>query len=418
MQKKTTIEFDLILLAAGKGERMGFEKQFAIIGNLPVWKIALENIRTHPACHSVIVVFPKNTNIDQTFFKKNPNISWIYGGQTRGESVWSALKFHSKSLLTKPYVAIHDAARPILPHSVLDRIIKHLEIGEKAVIPVLNASDTIKTFTGSYITGTLRRDELVSAQTPQIFKTDIIKKSYQDLFKKTQRQNALNIEFNLSDDSSLVEMNGIKVAIVAGSPYLQKITFKEDFNQLKQLLELNNETRVATGYDVHKFRSWRNDETKHNIKICGVEIEHDFAIEAHSDGDVGIHALCDAIFGCLADGDIGRHFPSTDNTWKNVNSETFLKYAIKKVENANAKINFIDLTIICEMPRIEPQREKMKMRLAQICGMPMQSISVKSTTSETLGFTGRREGLSAFATVTLSFPLTDSRNNYIEFSNE
>ncbi len=412
MKKNSIIEFDLILLAAGKSARAGFEKQFAIIGNMPLWQIALENISSHPACHSVIVVFPKNTNVENTFFKNYPKINWIYGGNTRSESVWNALKFHSKSLLKRPYVAIHDAARPILPHSVLDRIIKHLELGEKAVIPVLNTSDTIKTYSGPYVTETLKRDELVSAQTPQIFKTDIIKKSYQNLFTKTQKLKLSKTDINLSDDSSVVEMYGIKVALVTGSPYLQKITYEEDFNILKQLLESNIETKVATGYDVHKFRSWSEKETEHNIKICGVEIENDFAIEAHSDGDVGIHALCDAIFGCLADGDLGSHFPPSDKKWKNANSEIFLKYAMKKVTKANATINLVDITIICEMPKISPQREKMKKRLAEICEMPIQKFSIKSTTSETLGFTGRREGLSAIATVTLSLPVVNNRNKY------
>lgn len=412
MEKTPKIEFDLILLAAGRGERVGFEKQFAIIGKHPVWRIALDKIRFHSACKSVIVVFPKNYQIDQTLFNENPTINWVYGGNTRSESVWNALKFYKNSIAKKPYIAIHDAARPNLPHAVLDRMINQLQMGEKAVIPVLNAIDTIKTHSKSYITKTLKRDELVYAQTPQIFQAELIESSYRNLFTNTQRQYSPNSDFSVSDDSSLVEMSGIKVAMVAGSPNLHKITYREDFNQLKELLEKNFETRVATGYDVHKFRSWSLHENKRNIKICGIEIEHDFAIVAHSDGDVGIHALCDAIFGCLADGDIGSHFPPTDKKWKNVNSETFLKYAIEKVLNADAIINFIDITIICEMPKIGPKREKMKERLAEICGLHERRISIKATTSETLGFTGRREGLSAIATVTLSYPKTNEKDEF------
>ena len=417
MKKNFAIEFDVILLAAGKGERTRFQKQFAIIGKLPIWQIALDNIRFHSACHSVIVVFPPKTNINQTFFNENPQINWVYGGDTRSASVWNALKFRSKLPSKKPYVAIHDAARPILPSAVLERLIEKLQIGEKAVIPVLDTIDTIKKFDGVHVSETLKRNELVSAQTPQIFKTEIIEDSYKNLFMGTQSQNILKKEFYASDDSSLVERNGIKVAMVVGSPKLQKITFKEDLILLKQLLETNYETRVATGYDVHKFRPWDTSEKRHSIKICGVEIDHEFAIEAHSDGDVGIHALCDAIFGCLADGDIGTHFPPSNKKWKDANSETFLKYALKKVENADAKINFIDITIICEMPRIGPNREKMIMRLAKICNMQTQGISIKATTSERLGFTGRKEGLSAIATVTMSVAAMNNRELNNEFFN-
>ncbi len=411
MKKYSLIEFDVILLAAGKGERMGFEKQFATIGKIPLWRYALDNIITHPACNSIIVVFPEKTNIDQTLFNENPRLSWVIGGNTRSASVWNALKFHRNSLSRKPFVAIHDAARPILPHPVLDRIIEQLQMGEKAVIPVLNTSDTIKSFSGSYITRTLKRDELVSAQTPQIFATEIIERSYEILYAKMHKQNLSNTEMNFSDDSSLVEMNGIKVAFVTGSPHLQKITFKEDFYHLKQLLETNFETRVATGYDVHKFRPWKAKEANHCIKLCGIEIEHDFAIEAHSDGDVGIHALCDAIFGCLADGDIGSHFPPSNNKWKNANSETFLKYAIRKVRDADAAIKFIDLTIICELPKIGPKRDEIKKQLGKLCNIQMQSISIKATTSEKLGFIGRKEGLSAIATVTMTIPAKINEKN-------
>ena len=405
MNQKTIIEFDLILLAAGKGERMGFKKQFATIGNLPIWRIALDQIRTHSSCKTVIIVFPKNAYIDQSFFDENPDTKWIHGGDTRCISVWNALNFYETQSSQKPYLAIHDAARPILPHSVLDEMILKLEQGEKAVIPVLNASDTIKTCSFPYILGTLKREELVFAQTPQLFKTEIIQSSYKNFFSNKRSDKLAKLAFNPSDDSSLVELNGTKVAVVPGSKKLQKLTIKEDYNYLKHILEERFETRVATGYDVHKFRPWGDNETRRKIMICGVEIEHDAAIEAHSDGDVGIHALCDAIFGCLADGDIGSHFPPNDEKWKNVNSEIFLEYAIRKVIDARAKINFLDITLICELPKIGPERIKMKKRLASICNLPIERISIKATTSETLGFTGRKEGLSAIATVTLILPI-------------
>ena len=416
MKQKNEITFDLILLAAGKGERMGFEKQFAPINGQPIWQIALEQIRHYPACNTIIVVFPKTAPIDQAFFDKNSALRWVYGGGSRSDSVWNALQYYNSLTAKSPYIAIHDAARPMLDHAVLDRMIDKIREGEKAVIPTLNASDTIKKYSqktysgtkhsGRHITKTLNRDELVLAQTPQLFEADIIQTSYRTIFAKQTENGRNGDEYNPSDDSSLVEANGTKVAIVTGSPNLRKITVKEDFDYLKHLLAHHFETRTATGYDVHKFRSWTANDTSHHIKICGVEVEHDYGIDAHSDGDVGIHALCDAIFGCLADGDIGTHFPPSDDKWKDADSELFLNYAMQKIQNAGAKIILLDVTIICEMPKIGPERQRMKNRLAEMCNLPMNRISIKATTSEKLGFTGRKEGLSAFATATISLPLS------------
>ena len=419
MKQKNEITFDLILLAAGKGERMGFEKQFALINGQPIWQIALEQIRHYPACNTIIVAFPKTAPIDKAFFDKNSALRWVYGGASRSDSVWNALQYYNSLTAKSPYIAIHDAARPMLDHAVLDRMMDKIRQGEKAVIPTLDASDTIKKFSKKtysatkhsgtkysrrHITKTLNRDKLVLAQTPQLFEANIIQTSYRNIFAKQTENGRNGDEYNPSDDSSLVEANGTKVAIVTGSPNLRKITVKEDYDYLKHLLEQNFETRTATGYDVHKFRSWTADDTSHHIKICGVEVEHDYGIDAHSDGDVGIHALCDAIFGCLADGDIGSHFPPSDERWKNADSELFLNYAINKIQSAGGRVILLDVTIICEMPKIEPERHKMKNRLAKICGLPMNRISIKASTSEKLGFTGRKEGLSAFATATLSLP--------------
>ncbi len=406
MKQTNKRTFDLILLAAGKGERMGFEKQFATINGLPIWQIALEQIRHYPFCNTIIVVFPKNATIDQSFFDKNSALKWIYGGASRSDSVWNALQYYNTMNAKSPYIAIHDAARPLLEHAVLDRIMAKISEGEKAVIPTLKATDTTKKFSGLHITETLKRDELVLVQTPQIFEAVIIQTSYRNIFAKQTVNGRKEDEYNPSDDSSLVEANGTKVAIVTGSPNLRKITVKEDYDYLKHLLEQNFETRTATGYDVHKFRSLTANDTSHHIKICGVEVKHDYGIDAHSDGDVGIHALCDAIFGCLADGDIGSHFPPSDDKWKDANSELFLKYAMNKIQSAGGRVILLDVTIICEMPKIEPERQRMKNRLAEICSLPMSRISIKATTTEKLGFMGRKEGLSAFATATLSLPLS------------
>ena len=402
MKQKHNTYFDLILLAAGRSERMGFEKQFAIINELPIWQIALENVRNYCFCKNIIVVFPKNMNINQNYFNESKQLHWVHGGNTRSQSVWNALLYLNSMKTQNSYIAIHDAARPIVPHNVLDRMTTKLKEGEKAVIPVLNATDTIKTYSENYVTGTLNRDELVTVQTPQIFESSIIQDSYRRIFAKKSNLPQSEEDMNTTDDSSFVEANGIKVAIVPGSPYLTKLTFKKDFNVLKQLLEPISETRTATGYDVHKFRPWATNETERNIRICGVEVEHEYGIDAHSDGDVGIHALCDAIFGCLADGDIGSHFPPSENKWKNADSKFFLDYAINKIKGSGGKIILLDVTIICETPKIGPKRQKMKERLAEICNLPIERVSVKATTSEKLGFTGRNEGISAFATATLS----------------
>ena len=401
-EQKHKINFDLILLAAGKSERMGFEKQFAEINKRPIWLIALESLQNHSSCKNIIVVFPKNANINQTFFEQNSELNWVYGGNTRCQSVWNALQYCNSLKAKNSYIAIHDAARPIVPHDVLDRMLKKLKEGEKAVIPALNVIDTIKTFSNSYVAKTLNRDELVTVQTPQIFEAKVIQNSYRTIFAKKNNNKPSRDELNTTDDSCLVETKGIKVAIVEGSPNLTKLTVKRDYDVLKQLLEPISENRTATGYDVHKFRSWTDDETKRHISICGVEVAHEYGIDAHSDGDVGIHAICDAIFGCLADGDIGSHFPPSQNKWKNADSKIFLEYAMNKIEEVGGKVILLDVTIICETPKIGPERQKMKERLAKICNLTIDRISVKATTSEKLGFIGRNEGISAFATATLS----------------
>ena len=404
MKQKSKIEFDFILLAAGSGQRMGFAKQFATINNTPIWKIALNHIKDHPSCAQIIVVFPNSTEIDHSFFDMNSNINWIYGGKTRSHSVWNALKYLRDNPNNSSYIAIHDAARPIIPHIVIDRIVEKTSTGEKAVIPTLPASDTVKIFSGNHISHTLDRNQLVMIQTPQIFEARVITESYGKYFDSDTQDIILEQSFP-SDDASLVEANGIAVAIIEGSPDLKKLTIKEDFDNLEQRLNAGFETRTANGYDVHKFRDWQQQETCREIKICGVSLKHEAGLDAHSDGDVGLHALCDAIFGCLADGDIGSHFPPSEERWRNADSEIFLKYAINKVSDAGGKIKLLDVTIICELPKITPVRKQMRQRISEICALPLRRVSIKATTSEKLGFMGRKEGLAAIAAATISLPI-------------
>ena len=226
-------------------------------------------------------------------------------------------------------------------------------------------------------------------QTPQAFERRCITELHQQL------QNAPK---PVTDDASLAELAGIPVVIVDGDSKLHKLTVPEDFEMAVDQTAIM-ETRIGTGYDVHKFIDGRG-----KIAVCGIEVDHEKSIEAHSDGDVGLHALCDAIFGALGDGDIGQHFPPSDEKWRDAASDQFLRFAVGQVLGRGGKIINLDVTIICERPKIGPLRDKMRAKLAEIADIALSRVSVKATTSEKLGFTGRGEGIAAMASVSLSLP--------------
>ena len=387
---------DVIILAAGRSTRMGdVRKQYQDIGGLPVYQQALKSLSSHKAIGHLILVVPEYDLAELQKTHEDEPIIIVAGGIERHFSVANGLAALPDS--HAPYTAIHDAARPFVPHEVIDAALLELAAGAKAVIPALGVADTIKQIDPSddrLIATTLERAMLRRIQTPQFFSSSVIKQLHQsaDYDKVTP-----------TDDASLAEAAGIAVRTIQGDERLAKITWSSDLTTMRAAL-MTQEFRTGTGFDVHRFKQGDGP-----IMICGLSVDHDAALDAHSDGDVGIHALCDAIFGALCDGDIGMHFPPSDDQWKEASSDQFLRYAVEKVSQAQARLVHIDVTILCERPKISPHREAMRKILAELCGLSETCVSVKATTTERLGFTGRGEGIAAQAAATLAFNSSSSQ---------
>ena len=384
---------DVILLAAGQSRRMGsIRKQYQDIGGRPVYQRAIDGFATHNAVAQIILVVPRDDLDEMTALHSTDDITIVAGGSERHFSVACGLAALRDS--TAPYIAIHDAARPIIPAKVIDDGLAALQDGAKAVIPVLAVADTIKqvqTEDKSLIERTIDRSALRRVQTPQFFAADIITQLH---------QSADYDKLAPTDDASLAEAAGIDVQVIDGDERLGKLTWASDLNQLRASMMMND-YRTGTGFDVHRYK---DGTFKGQIMVCGLGVDHDRALDAHSDGDVGIHALCDALFGALCDGDIGMHFPPSDEKWKDASSDQFLTYACDLVQKAGGRIVHIDVTILCERPKIGPHRDEMRTILADLCGLPLSAVSVKATTTERLGFTGRGEGIAAQATATITLP--------------
>ena len=400
---------DIILLAAGTGQRFspeasGLPKQFQKLQQKSLIAHCLDQFLSWPKCGKIILVLPPDMANDLPPAIKDAlsaythRITIIAGGESRAESALNGLIELDRAEEKSRYVAIHDAARPRLSHRLLEALKSALDDGAESVIPVLPVSDTIRQkifdnpMAGSKV---IDRNSLMRVQTPQAFQTGRILAAHQKL------ANAEN-KASFTDDAMIAEADGVKITLVPGDEALKKITYAEDLTAMRQEM-IQMETRTGSGYDVHKF----SDEKTGPIMICGIAIPHPKGLLAHSDGDVGLHALCDAIFGALGTGDIGHFFPPSEPRWKEAASDQFLKSASDSVKEAGGRIIHLDVTLICERPKIGPYREQMKDRLAEITGLASSRISVKATTSEGLGFTGRQEGIAAMAQATLSLPATE-----------
>ena len=317
----------------------------------------------------------------------------VNGGATRQASVHAGLE---ALVSQKPdIVLIHDAARPFVTSAVIDRAIAAAGL-TGAAIPTALVTDTIKQVDANgAVIATPDRAHLRIAQTPQAFKYDIILDAH--------RRAARDGRTDFTDDAALAEWAGLTVATFEGDPANMKLTTPQDFTREESRLGLMlGDVRTGTGYDVHAF-----GEGDH-LMICGVRVPHTKGFLAHSDGDVGLHALVDAILGALADGDIGSHFPPSDDKWKGAASDAFLKYAVERVTARGGRIAHLDVTLICERPKIGPLRDVMRERVAEITGLSLSRVAVKATTSERLGFTGREEGIAALASATIRLPWLES----------
>jgi 2-C-methyl-D-erythritol 4-phosphate cytidylyltransferase/2-C-methyl-D-erythritol 2,4-cyclodiphosphate synthase len=283
-------------------------------------------------------------------------------------------------------VLIHDGARPFLDAGLIGRVLAALK-NEAGVIPALPVHDTLKRGIDGKIDGTVPRDGLFRAQTPQAFHFAAILAAH----RAARGQ-------ELTDDAALFEAADLPVALVTGSEENVKITTRADLQRAEARLGGPRETRVAGGYDVHRFAPGDH------VTLCNIAIPHEFGLEGHSDADAALHAITDALLGCIAAGDIGRHFPPSDPRWKGADSALFLTYVAQLVAAAGGRIQHVDVTIICERPKIGPYRAAMVSRVAELLELPEGRVSVKATTTEGLGFTGRKAGIAAQATATITLP--------------
>jgi 2-C-methyl-D-erythritol 4-phosphate cytidylyltransferase/2-C-methyl-D-erythritol 2,4-cyclodiphosphate synthase len=383
-----------VIVAAGRGLRAGGggPKQYRTLGGETVIARALGAFCGHASLSAVQpVVNPDDTALFNAaasgFSCRQP----IPGGATRQESVRAGLEALAAD--APDIVLIHDAARPFASAGLLDRAItaaaKH-----GAAIPCVPVTDTIKQVDGAGdVIATPDRASLRIAQTPQAFAFGAILAAH--------RRAAELGRNDFTDDAALAEWAGLTVATFEGDPLNMKLTTPEDFaREEARLGAALGDVRTGTGYDVHAF-----GEGDH-LMICGVRIPHTRGFLAHSDGDVGLHALVDAILGALADGDIGSHFPPSDPQWKGAASDKFLRYAMERVAARGGRVAHLDVTLICERPKIGPHRDAMRDQVASISGLSLDRVAVKATTSERLGFTGREEGIAAIASATIRLPWT------------
>jgi 2-C-methyl-D-erythritol 4-phosphate cytidylyltransferase/2-C-methyl-D-erythritol 2,4-cyclodiphosphate synthase len=318
--------------------------------------------------------------------------SAVPGGARRQDSVRAGLEALTRDAPSS--VLIHDAARPFVDAALIDRVIDTLGTHD-AALPCLPVTDTLKWVARGHVVGTAERNQLFRAQTPQGFRFEAILAAHLKAAKDPARE--------FTDDSGIAEWFGLDVALVEGAESNRKLTTAGDVMLADELLRTRRARdtgtiRVASGYDVHAFGP--GDA----VILCGVSIPHEKKLTGHSDADVGLHALTDALLGAIADGDIGVHFPPSDARWRGAASEVFLKHAVAKVSERGGTIVHADITLLCEAPRIGPYRDRMRARIAEMIGLDIAQVSIKATTNEGLGFIGRGEGIAAMATATVSLP--------------
>ncbi|MGE5565566.1 MAG: bifunctional 2-C-methyl-D-erythritol 4-phosphate cytidylyltransferase/2-C-methyl-D-erythritol 2,4-cyclodiphosphate synthase [Parcubacteria group bacterium] len=378
--------FSAVIVAAGSGSRAGpgAAKQWRLLAGKPVLRWSAEALIA-AAAREVVVVIPEGAEVDAARVLEGlPGWRSVTGGATRSKSVQAGL--HALSGHDDEPVLIHDAARPFVTRAHVEALLAALEDADGA-IPALPVSDTLKQeVTGHTITAS--REGLWRAQTPQAFRRQRLADAYA----------AWSAEADPTDDAAVVEAAAGRVALVPGDPMLMKLTWPEDFEMAERLAGGARIVRVGQGYDAHRFGP--GDA----VWLCGVKIAHEAALVGHSDADAGLHALTDALLGAIGEGDIGDHFPPSDPQWKGASSDRFLTHAVELVRARGGRVLNADVTLVCEAPKIKPHREAMRARLAELLGVPLDRVSVKATTTEGMGFTGRREGLAAQAIVSVETP--------------
>lgn len=388
-----------LIVAAGRGARAASDaqqpKQYCPIGGEAMLTRTIGAFATHPSVDDILVVIhPDDVPLYEAASAPFAGrlLAPVVGGARRQDSVRAGLE--ALGAQEPDAVLIHDAARPFVDADLIGRVIGGL--GEEAgALPCLPVTDTLKRGEAGRVAGTVARENLWRAQTPQGFKFDAILSAHRAAAKEPARA--------FTDDVAVAEWFGLDVALVEGSQHNRKLTTAEDLAIADQMLwtergQAPGSIRVGSGYDVHALGP--GDA----VILCGVSIPHTRTLVGHSDADVGLHALTDALLGTIADGDIGVHFPPSDDRWRGASSDIFLKAAGDKIKERGGEIVHVDVTLLCESPQIGPHRDAMRACMAEALGVEISQVSVKATTNEGLGFVGRSEGIAAMATATVKLP--------------
>jgi len=383
MQSRTSA----LIVAAGSGTRAGSDipKQYVPIAGKAVLAHAIDALAAHPRIDEIrVVIGAGQERLYAQAIGDRTLADPVIGGATRRDSVANGL-----ASARGDRVLIHDAARPFLPPEVIDRLLAALDDAPGAV-PVLPVADTLAE-AGDTLGRTVPRERLARVQTPQAFHMDAIRAAH----------SAWDKDREATDDAQIARAAGLEVKTVDGSPALDKLTYPADFAAAERRLAATMVSRTALGFDVHGFTEGDG------LWIGGVRIAHGRALAGHSDADVGLHAITDALLGTIGDGDIGMHFPPSDPKWRGASSDRFLIHARDLIAAQGGRIDHVDLTIICEEPKVGPHRAAIRARVAELLGLAEAKISIKATTTERLGFTGRREGIAAQAAATVRLPEAD-----------
>ncbi|MGQ0532952.1 MAG: bifunctional 2-C-methyl-D-erythritol 4-phosphate cytidylyltransferase/2-C-methyl-D-erythritol 2,4-cyclodiphosphate synthase [Caulobacteraceae bacterium] len=375
-----------IVVAGGRGDRLGGEipKQYRRLLGRAVIAWSVRAFVGGGAEEIIVVCASEHADLCRTATEGLP-VRIVEGGATRTASVRAGLA----AVGDVDAILVHDAARPGLNADHVRRLVAALEAGAPAVAPALAIPDTLRRAdTAGRIVEDVAREGVMRMQTPQAFRAETLRGAYA----------ALAPDASMTDDIAVVRAHGVEAKLIAGDAKLMKFTYPEDIAMLERMLGGERITCVGHGIDAHRFGEGEF------VTLCGVRIPHAKGLVGHSDADAGWHALVDAILGALGEGDIGAHFPPSDSQWKGANSERFLRHAAELAERAGARIVHVDVTLLCERPKIGPYREAMRVRTAEVLGLPLERVSVKATTTERMGFLGREEGLAAQATATVERP--------------
>lgn len=391
-----------LIVAAGRGSRFaaagqpGAPKQYRDLGGMAVLRRAALPFLAHPKIDGVrVVIHADDRALYDEAMAGLDLLPPVHGGESRQDSV--RLGLESLAGQTPGQVLIHDAARPFVDGAIIERSLAALSRhpGAIAAVPL---ADSLKRGASDVITAAVEREGLWRAQTPQAFR-------YADILaahRKVAAAENLGYDRGFTDDAAVMEQAGGSVALVLGSEENFKITTESDLARAeRQLLAALADIRTASGTDVHAFGPAGE---KDHVMLCGVKVASPRGLVGHSDADVGLHAITDAVLGCIADGDIGSHFPPSDPQWKGADSARFLRHAVDLVKRQGGLIAHLDVTVLCEAPKVSPHRDAMRARIAEIVGISLTRVSVKATTTEKLGFLGRGEGIAAQAVATVRLP--------------